>query len=197
VADPDDFDGVARYYDLVPVPTHPRRLRRALSGTAGWLLDLGGGTGKFTVRMMDPARHRAIVIDPARRMLEKGVRKGRPFAAVQGRGERLPLRDATMGVVVITEAFHHFGDAQEAVLAEVARVLRAGGRIVVEEPDPSRLLGRLFVRGERWEGMSSVFRTPRELKRMVAPWFEDVHYGRSGFLTYILTGRRRAPPQPL
>jgi ubiquinone/menaquinone biosynthesis C-methylase UbiE len=47
-----------------------------------------------------------------------------------GRAEELPFEDASFDVVVSRSAFHHFPDPA-AALREMARVCRAGGRIII------------------------------------------------------------------
>jgi ubiquinone/menaquinone biosynthesis C-methylase UbiE len=50
-------------------------------------------------------------------------------------GQRLPLDDASVDRVMCFDSFHHVKD-QGATLAEFARVLRPGGRVVMLEPGP-------------------------------------------------------------
>jgi len=51
---------------------------------------------------------------------------------VLSQGETLPFADASFDVVVNRSAVHHFPDPT-SILAEVARVLRPGGRLVVSD----------------------------------------------------------------
>lgn len=182
----DDFDTMAWCYDLAPVPTHPKRLAPRLRGVQGVILDLGGGTGKYTMKMTDPERHRAVIVDPSRKMLAKGRRKGRQAGFIQAMGEALPLPDKSVAAVVATEAFHHFGDTQKRIVQETVRVLRDDGMLLIEEPDPSRLFGRIMSWGERTQGMSSVFHPPARLVAMVEPYFRHVETTRTGWFTYRL-----------
>jgi ubiquinone/menaquinone biosynthesis C-methylase UbiE len=50
-------------------------------------------------------------------------------------GQRLPLGNASVDRVLCFDSFHHVKD-QGATLAEFARVLRPGGRVVMLEPGP-------------------------------------------------------------
>jgi len=88
------------------------------------VLDLAAGTGKLT-RLL--ARHfvRVIAVEPddALRAL---IRDAETRA---GTAEEIPLPDASVDGVFCAEAFHWF-DAPRAV-AEIARVLRPGGSVVV------------------------------------------------------------------
>ena len=51
---------------------------------------------------------------------------------LDGTAERIPLEDGTATVVSAVASFHHWADP-EAGLAEVHRVLRPGGRVVIAE----------------------------------------------------------------
>lgn len=53
---------------------------------------------------------------------------------IQADARALPLADASVDVVVSFETIEHF-DRQAAFVAEIARVLRAGGRAIVSTPD--------------------------------------------------------------
>lgn len=185
MGDSDDFDSVAWCYDRMPVPTHPRRLAPRFAGLQGNVLDLGGGTGRFTVRIFDPRTMRIVVVDPARKMLQKGRKKKRPVDGVQGVGQRLPFADASFAGVVMTEAFHHFTPHQSGVLEEVARVLADDGLLVIEEPDPTRIIGRLMYWGERLQGMSSVFYPPEKLVALLKRSFGTVETETTGWFTYL------------
>ena len=48
-------------------------------------------------------------------------------------GERLGIRDSSVGALVMTDVFHHLPDAH-AALGEVDRTLEPGGRLIMIEP---------------------------------------------------------------
>lgn len=188
-----DFDGMARFYDYLPVPTHPRAVRKALVGATGPFVDLGGGTGRFTRRFFR-GTSTAFVVDASRPMLRRAARKRRGDGQLQSMGQALPFADRTIGAITITEAFHHFVPGQEATLRECARVLRPDGRLVIEEPNPDRFWGKLMTAGEHGQGMDSVFHTPYNLQTLAAPFFERTSVVRSGLFTYVMVAHA---PQPL
>ncbi len=64
---------------------------------------------------------------------EGSVSEGTRFLAVNGDALELPFRDRALDRVVASEVLEHIAD-DEAAIAEIARVLRDGGRAVVTVP---------------------------------------------------------------
>lgn len=71
---------------------------------------------------------------------------------VRGAAEAIPLRGASVDAVFVYLAYHHFAD-RRAALAECARVLAPGGRLMVCTPTretlPTFLWMRFFPSAER------------------------------------------------
>lgn len=126
----------------------------SLAGVSGRVLDLGGGAG--VTRDYLPAATDYVNLDPSAQWLAPGWTAierrfrsiGEQMAFVRGVGERLPLADAIFDVVLSLWSLNHASSA-EATLAETARVLRPGGRLllVLEDVEPhwsdlARLPGR-------------------------------------------------------
>jgi len=92
------------------------------------VVDLGAGTGKLT-RSLAALGHHVVAVEPLGEMLDR-LRAAIPgVTAVAGSAESMPLPDGAADVVACAQAFHWFD--QEAALAEIARVLRPGGRIAL------------------------------------------------------------------
>jgi ArsR family transcriptional regulator len=96
--------------------------------------DFGCGEGYLTIETARWAR-RVTAIDRSKDVLARARalaarRKVRNITWKQSRIERTPLADASMDVVLLSQALHH-AERPEAVLAEAARVLRPGGRVLV------------------------------------------------------------------
>jgi len=90
------------------------------------VLDLGAGTGKLTTRLVERGLD-VVAVDPIAEMLELLSSALPDTPALLGTAEQIPLPDNSMDAVLVAQAWHWF-DLDRAV-AEVARVLRPGGRL--------------------------------------------------------------------
>jgi SAM-dependent methyltransferase len=91
------------------------------------VLDLAAGTGKLT-RALRRQFTDVIAVEPDDAMRAFVDGDARP-----GRAEAIPLPDDAVDAVFVAEAFHWF--AYERALAEIARVLRPAGGLVVLQRD--------------------------------------------------------------
>jgi ubiquinone/menaquinone biosynthesis C-methylase UbiE len=96
--------------------------------SAATVLDLGAGTGKLT-RLLVSAFGRVFAVEPAEAMRRLLVTLCPGAEALAGAGEEIPLPDASVDSVFAAEAFHWFDG--ERALAEIARVLRPEGALVL------------------------------------------------------------------
>jgi demethylmenaquinone methyltransferase / 2-methoxy-6-polyprenyl-1,4-benzoquinol methylase len=144
------FDAIAPRYDLVNrVMTFGLDLRwRRQAGDAlavpegSLVLDIACGTGDL-LAILRSAGHRCIGVDLSWGML----RAGRSVApVVQGDGEQLPVVDGSVDAVTCGYALRNVAEL-DALFAEIARVVRPGGRIsLLEVAEPE---GRLLRAGHR------------------------------------------------
>lgn len=135
---------------IEPAPLNPWLEERlaALAGD-GLVLDLGCGRGYWLEHMAARAM-RAVGIehDPARAVV--AARHG-PVAA--GDGAHLPLGEDSVDLVWCLHVLHHL-PAPGQVLAEVRRVLRPGGALVLAESVEDNPLLRLGRRAHAsWDGV--------------------------------------------
>ena len=90
------------------------------------VLDLGAGTGKLTSRLVERGLD-VVAVDPITELLDV-LRTTLPDTpGLLGTAEHIPLPDNSIDAVLVAQAWHWF-DPDRAT-AEIARVLRPGGRL--------------------------------------------------------------------
>jgi 2-polyprenyl-6-hydroxyphenyl methylase / 3-demethylubiquinone-9 3-methyltransferase len=159
----------------------PPRLKFFDEVVKGWqgkaVLDLGCGGGFMAEEL---ARRGAKVtgIDPS----EPAIAAARAHAETQslvidyqvGMGERLPMQDGVLDIVVIVDVLEHVADPA-AVLAEIRRVLKPGGLVLFDTINRTKLASFIFVTlgedllriGPRGTHDPAKFITPEELDAML------------------------------
>jgi ubiquinone/menaquinone biosynthesis C-methylase UbiE len=100
----------------------------------GDALDAACGTGRHAARLA-AAGHRTVGIDRSEAMLAVAHDKAPLVDWRIGELEALPFDDGSFDIVVCSLALSHLADPSAAI-AELARVLRTGGRLVVSDAHP-------------------------------------------------------------
>ncbi|WP_026403872.1 class I SAM-dependent methyltransferase [Actinomadura rifamycini] len=103
----------------------------------GVALDAACGTGRHT-SLLARRGHRPIGVDASPDMLARARARVPEARFVRGDLHRLPVRDASVDLVVTGLALMHVPDIAP-VLAEFARVLRPGGDLVVSDVHPDHV----------------------------------------------------------
>lgn len=117
-------------------------------------LDVGTGAG-HTALALAPRVKSVEAIDVTEEMLEEGRKLARKRGIDNvhfriGNAMSLPFADRSFDIVTCRRAAHHFTDLERA-LGEMARVLRMGGRLVIddrsvpEDKEVDSLINRLDV----------------------------------------------------
>lgn len=108
----------------------------------GIALDVGSGPGNVTASLARAAGPDglALGVDISEPMLARAVRNeaGPQVGFIKADAQRLPFRDNTFDAAVSTAVLQLVPDPQ-AALAEIARVLRPGGRLAIMVPTVGRL----------------------------------------------------------
>jgi len=168
------FGSAAAAYERGRPSYPPEAIDWLLPRGARQVLDLGAGTGKLTTRLVERGLH-VVAVDPIPEMLEV-LRTSLPETpALLGTAEEIPLDDNSVDAVLVAQAWHWF-DPKRAI-AEVARVLRPGGRLgLVWNTRDERLgwvreLGRIIGRdGDPLEKKTTLPPPFTELQRHQVEW---------------------------
>ena len=91
------------------------------------VLEVGGGPGELSARIASELGCEVVMLDVAPRMVE--LARGRGVDARVGDVQQLPFPDASFDCAVAAWMLFHVPDLDRG-LAELARVLRPGGRLV-------------------------------------------------------------------
>lgn len=161
----DHFDLIASIYDrFIGIQDHAYLKELLKLPTDGWVLDAAGGTGRVSQQFSSMAGN-LVVCDLSQRMLRKAQEKGN-LLPVRSHIERLPFPDETFDRILIVDSIHHLCNPQEAI-SDMLRVLKPGGRMVIEEPDIHHFAVKLVALGEKLLLMRSHFYTIEQIKNMV------------------------------
>ena len=110
------------------------RLLRALDGISGPVLDAGCGTGGVLALLAE--RRPDLELFGVEWASAAAVRAAEKSGALVARGSvnALPFADASFAAIVSADVLCHAAVRPETALAELRRVLRPGGRLVVNMP---------------------------------------------------------------
>lgn len=189
----------APYYDRVIAVAD----RLLFSGGREWacrqargnVLEVAIGTGRNLPHYPADVELTGIDLSPAMlaRARERADRLGRTVRLQEGDAQRLPFPDATFDTVVATLTLCSIPDDVTAV-AEMARVLRPGGRLVlldhVASPAPviravQRVLDPLIVR----LAADHLLRRPEVAVRAAGLSIDELHRSKRGIVTRLVAAK--------
>ncbi len=135
------FDRVAAVWDSLRAGYFGEAVREAAIGRAYLrpemvVADVGAGTG-FMAAGLAPLVTKVYAVDGSPAMLEVCQRNLAGFSNVELRladGAALPFADASLDAVFANMYLHHC-PAPQAAIAEMVRVLKPGGRLVITDLD--------------------------------------------------------------
>jgi ubiquinone/menaquinone biosynthesis C-methylase UbiE len=155
----DHFGFIAPLFSRVSYASLEQMLVQASLPTPGRVLDAGGGTGRVANAIRRHAGE-VVVADPSFGMLRQADRTRLGLACANS--ESLPFPDETFERVIMVDALHHVID-QRHTAREMYRVLKPGGRIVIEEPDIRTFGVKMIAVAEKLLLMRSHFLSPEHI----------------------------------
>ena len=183
----DHFSFIAPYYDrVIRLHTAERIIELAGLPIDGGLLDAGGGTGRVAQALHDHAGW-LVVVDLSLGMLQQASTKHR-LSSVCSPTEQLPFPDATFERIIMVDALHHVID-HGATARELWRVLKAGGRILIEEPDIRTFSVKLVALAEKLALMRSHFISPSRIAGLFPYPEARLRVERDGFNAWIVVDK--------
>ncbi|MCP9234625.1 bifunctional 2-polyprenyl-6-hydroxyphenol methylase/3-demethylubiquinol 3-O-methyltransferase UbiG [Lewinella sp. JB7] len=194
-------DYVAHYredalqFDYFAPPTDPatvhestrlhQEILRHLPPAARIVLDVGCGNA-WVARALLPEREAVVSFDIALRNTTEALRRhpAPNHFAVTGDAYRLPFLDGSVDAIVSSEVMEHVPDVP-AYLAELLRVVKPGGRIVISTPYNETIQYSLCIHCNRRTPLHAHLHSFNEelIARLLAP-FADVRYR-----TYTLSNK--------
>lgn len=125
----DKFSGKAEIYDKYR-PSYPSALTDWLyiKTRAQTVADIGAGTGKFTVLLLDKP-WKVTAVEPNRDMLVRLQRNVPQVKAIEAPAENTGIPDHTIDLVTAATAFHWFDE--DKFREECKRILTDGGRVAL------------------------------------------------------------------
>jgi ArsR family transcriptional regulator len=152
------FSTSAGHWDRMRLELFGRRADIALLGLLDerWkVADLGSGTGGVA-QSLAPFVEKVIAVDESNAMLAAARKRLHGVDNVDirnGRLEALPLADQEVDVALLFLVLHYVADPA-AVIAEAARVLKPGGRLLVLDMMPHDRQDLRQSMGHLWQGFA-------------------------------------------
>jgi ubiquinone/menaquinone biosynthesis C-methylase UbiE len=151
----DHFDLLAPFYDRLIRYNNPEKLINLIRlPQQGNILDAGGGTGRVS-QWFNNTHSKIVVLDISHAMLQQAMMKN-GLTSVCSTTERLPFAGSSFDRIIMVDAMHHVFD-QEITVHEMWRLLKPGGRIVIEEPNINVFAVKLVAFAEKLALMRSRF----------------------------------------
>ncbi|MFP3854715.1 MAG: class I SAM-dependent methyltransferase [Anaerolineales bacterium] len=183
----DHFDILAPLYDRVINRPEDLPLREYLNlKDEDRLLDAGGGTGRIA-EILASTTSSLVLLDTSYPMLKQSLGKD-CCSPVAGATEHPPFTANAFDRIMMVDAFHHLAD-QPLSLRQLWRLLRPGGRFVIEEPDINHWGVRLVALAEKLLLMRSHFQSGQEIGELLRSFGGEVRIEKENYTVWIIADK--------
>ena len=114
-----------------------KRLAHHLGPAEGSFLDIGCGTGNYTIALHD-LHYNILGVDPSSLMLERARSRNPKITWLQSKVEDLSLDDASFNGVTAFLTLHHWQDLKQG-FKELFRVMKPAARLVIFSSTPEQM----------------------------------------------------------
>ncbi len=128
-----DCPGLWRVAEQQPFAAEEKHLQQELAGLRGVVLDVGAGPLRYVSTLAPSIASgslRYVAVEPDTHALARSAAALPGGTFIRGVGEALPVADDVADAVMLLRSYNHLRDLARA-LAEVARVLRPGGILLL------------------------------------------------------------------
>jgi len=183
----DHFNFIAPIYDrAIPFQRTQRFIDLLGLPIKGSILDAGGGTGRVAYALHELTT-RMVVADLSLGMLRQARGKN-GLHILCAPSERLPFSDESFERVIMVDALHHVNH-QGHTARELWRVLKPGGRLVIEEPDLNTFGVKVIALGEKLLLMRSHFLAPVEIAALFSPLGGRTRVEAEGTIAWVIVDK--------
>jgi ubiquinone/menaquinone biosynthesis C-methylase UbiE len=157
----DHFSLLAPFYEFFIRPKNPEKIESlTYIPTNGIVLDAGGGTGRVAQYLRGKAAQ-IVIADGSFQMLREAQKKD-GLQPVLSYTENLPFKNDTFDCIIMVDALHHVAD-QLKTSDELWRILKPGGRLIIEEPNIHVFGVKFLAFAEKLALMRSHFLSPQQI----------------------------------
>lgn len=167
-----DFDKVYKYYDKFMAIFNLYKIRdiedAASINEDEVVVDIGGGTG-FLANHICNSCNTVYVLDESEKMLSRVEERGN-VKVKKGNALSTPFDSGSIDTVIMSDVFHHIKE-QEELIAEISRILKDSGKIVIMDFHKNHIRTRLLRLFEFILFGRLFFRTKDEIKVLLEKHF--------------------------
>jgi len=136
-----------------------------------WVLDAGGGSGRISAWLED--KDVTVVIGDASFKMLRHAKAFDTLCKTCLVSEEICFLPESFEAVLMVDAFHHVSD-QAKTLSELWRVVKPGGKIIIEEPNIHRWGVKLIALAEKLLLMRSHFVSPEKIAKLLQDFGANV-----------------------